>query len=228
VIGTSPSGRAAKGSAVTILVSAGPFTSVVPSVSGDKLAAAEAALKRVHLIPTVDKVSSSSPIGTVLGTRPGAGTTWPQTKPVAILVAAGLPVPNFVGQDLQVAKQWAAANGAKLSTQQDQNSQQPQGTITGQEPAANSLYQQGETLIVNVASAPAEEPVPDVIGMSVQQATQVLQAAGFQVSVQSFGLNGGNYGNVWDFSPVGQAPRGSVILLDVLPGGNRGGNQGGF
>ncbi len=32
VVGTSPSGRVAKGSAVTILVSSGPFTSVVPSV----------------------------------------------------------------------------------------------------------------------------------------------------------------------------------------------------
>jgi hypothetical protein len=29
---------------------------------------------------------------------------------------------------------------------------------------------------------------------------------------------------VWDYSPVGQAPRGSVILIDVMPGG---GNQGG-
>jgi hypothetical protein len=33
---------------------------------------------------------------------------------------------------------------------------------------------------------------------------------------------GGN--RVWDYSPVGAAPRGSTILLDVMPGG---GNQGG-
>jgi serine/threonine-protein kinase len=224
VIGTSPSGRAVKGSAVTILVSAGPFTSVVPSVSGDKLAAAEAALKRVHLTSTVDKVGSSSPIGTVLGTRPGAGTSWPQTKPVVILVAAGLPVPNFVGQDLQAAQQWAAANGANLSTQQDQNSQQPQGTITSQEPAANSLYQQGETITVNVSSGPAEIPVPDVSGLSVQDATQALQAAGFQAQAQSFGGGGGTNGTVWYYSPIGQAPRGSTIVLYVLGGG---GNQGG-
>ena len=68
---------------------------------------------------------------------------------------------------------------------------------------------------MNVSNGPAEVNVPYVIGMSVQQATQTLQAAGFQAQVQSFGL-GNNDGRVWDYSPVGQAPRGSIILLDVL------------
>jgi beta-lactam-binding protein with PASTA domain len=216
VVGTSPSGRAAKGSAVTILVSAGPFTSVVPSVSGDSLTAAKAALQRVHLTPTVQKVGSSSPVGTVLGTNPGAGTSWPQTKPVAIEVSAGLPVPNFVGQNLSAAQQWASEHGASLQ-QQQQNSQQAAGTIISQQPAANSVYTQGETMVVTVSEGPAEVSVPDVIGMSVDQATQALKAAGFQVQVQSFGLSGHR---VWDYSPVGQAPQGSTILLDVLPGGN--------
>jgi serine/threonine-protein kinase len=82
-------------------------------------------------------------------------------------------------------------------------------------------------VVVNVSSGPAEVNVPDVIGMSVQEATQQLQAAGFQAQVQSFGLGGGNNGRVWDYSPVGTAPRGSVILLDVLPGGGNGGGGNG-
>jgi len=228
VVGTSPSGRTAKGSAVTILVSSGPFTSVVPKVHGDTLSAAEAALQRVHLVPVVQRVGSSFPVGTVLGTKPGAGTSWPQTKPVTIQVSGGLSVPNFSGQPLQVAQQWASAHGAKLETQQNQNSQQPPGTIIGQEPAAGSLYQQGETVVVNVSSGPAEVNVPDVIGMSVQAATQELQAAGFKAQVQSFGLGNNPNGRVWDYSPVGQAPSGSTILLDVLPGSGNGGGGGGF
>jgi eukaryotic-like serine/threonine-protein kinase len=78
-------------------------------------------------------------------------------------------------------------------------------------------------VVVNVSTGPAEVNVPDVIGMSVQEATQVLQAAGFQVQVQSFGLGNNDGRRVWDYSPVGQAPRGSVILLDVLNGNNGGG-----
>ena len=226
VVGTSPSGRAAKGSAVTILVSSGPFTSVVPGVKGDKLPAAEAALRQAHLTYSINRVGSTQPVGTVLGTKPGAGTSWPQTKPVAIEVAEGLPVPNFVGQNVLAAEQWASAHGANLQQQPDQNSQAQQGTITGQEPKANSVYQQGETIVVNVSAGPQEVPIPDVIGMTVDQATQALQAAGFQAQVQ-FRMFGGD--KVWDYSPVGEAPRGSVILLDLMPGGGNqgGGNQGG-
>jgi eukaryotic-like serine/threonine-protein kinase len=223
VVGTSPSGRASKGAAITILVSSGPFTSVVPSVKGDTLNAAQAALQRVHLAPTVQKVGSNSPVGTVLGTKPKAGTTWPQTKPVTILVAGGPSVPNFSGQAVQVAQQWASAHGAHLQTQQNQNSQLPSGTITGQEPAAGSVYQQGETVVVDVSAGPAEVNVPDTVGMSVRQATRVLEAAGFNVQEQSYGL-GGN--RVWGYNPEGQAPRGSTIMIDVLPFG--GGGGGGF
>jgi beta-lactam-binding protein with PASTA domain/tRNA A-37 threonylcarbamoyl transferase component Bud32 len=224
VIGTTPSGRAAKGSAVTILVSSGPYTSIVPSVGGDKLPAAQAALQRVHLTYSVDRVGSDAAVGTVLGTKPAAGTSWPQTKPVVIMVAGGPAVPNFVGQPVDVAQQWASAHGANLQEQQDQNSQDQQGTITGQEPAAGALYKQGETVVVNVSAGPQEVAIPNVIGMTVQQATQELQAAGFQAQVQ-FQMFGGN--KVWDYSPVGQAPRGSVILLDVMPGnGNQGGGGG--
>jgi eukaryotic-like serine/threonine-protein kinase len=220
VVGTSPSGRASKGSAITILVSSGPFTSVVPSVQGDTLNAAQAALQHVHLASTVQKVGSNSPVGTVLGTKPKAGTTWPQTRPVTILVAGGPSVPNFSGQAVQVAQQWASEHGAHLQTQQDQNSQQPSGTITGQEPTAGSVYQQGETVVVEVSAGPAEVNVPDTVGMSVRQATQVLEAVGFKVQVQSYGL-GGN--RVWGYNPEGQAPRGSTIMIDVLPFGDGGG-----
>jgi eukaryotic-like serine/threonine-protein kinase len=223
VVGTSPSGRAAKGSPVTILVSSGPFTSVVPKVQGDKLTAAQAALQRAHLSFTVSRVGANAAVGTVLGTRPAAGTTWPQTKPVTILVSGGAAVPDFVGASLEAAQQWASAHNVNLQQQQDQNSQQQPGTITGQEPAAGSLYQPGETVVVNVSTGPAEISVPYVIGMTVGQATQVLQAAGFQVQVQSFGLGSNGGRRVWDYSPVGQAPRGSVILLDVLNGNNGGG-----
>jgi serine/threonine-protein kinase len=211
VVGTSPSGRAAKGSAVAILVSSGPFTSTVPKVSGDTLAAAQAALLRVHLVATTKKVSSDSPVGTVLGTNPRAGTTWPQTKPVAILVSDGAPLPDFVGMTLQAAEQWAGQHGASLQPRQDPNSQQPPGTITGQQPAPGSLYRQGETVTVEVSAGPQEVDVPNTIGEPVRRATQDLQAVGFQVQVNNYGFGD----RVFYFSPVGQAPRGSTVTLDI-------------
>jgi eukaryotic-like serine/threonine-protein kinase len=221
VAGTKPSGRATKGSVVAILMSAGPFTSTVPNVKNDTLSAAEAALQRVHLDPTVDKVGSSAPVGAVLGTDPSAGKSWPQTKTVAILVSAGLTVPNFVGTNVQAAQRWAGQHGANLQQQQNTNSQTQAGTITGQQPAPGSSYQQGETVIVDVSTGPPDVNVPNVTGMSVQQATQILQAAGFQVQVQQ--AFGGSGNRVWFYDPTGSQPRGTVITLYTISGGFGGG-----
>ena len=211
VMGTSPSGRVAKGSRIAILISAGPFTSVVPKVQGGTLSAAEAALQRVHLSYSMQKSGSDAPVGTVLGTNPGAGTTWPQTKPVAILVSGGLSVPNFVGTTLQVVQQWAGQHGANLQQQQDQQSQQQPGTITGQQPAPGSPYTQGETITVQVVPQPTTVAVPDPDGLTQQQATALLQSAGFQVAVARTGP--GN--RVWYYTPSGQEPTGTTIDLFV-------------
>ena len=211
VAGTSPAGRVAKGSTIALLVSSGPFTSVVPTVKDDKQTVAQAALQRVHLVSTTHQVGSDAPVGTVIGTNPPAGTTWPQTRTVTILIAAGPQLPDFLGANVQTAQQWANQHGVNLQPQQDNNSQQPQGTITGQEPAAKSLVRPGQTVVVNVSTGPQIVGVPYVIGASVEQATQALHAAGFQVQVNRYGP----FDKVFDFSPINQAPRGSTIVLDV-------------
>jgi len=213
-VGTSPAGRVPKGTAVTILVSSGPFTSVVPQVKGEKQNDAQAALQRAHLPFTITKVGSNQPVGTATGTSPPAGTTWPQTKTVTIMIAAGPPLPNFTGMDIGAAEQLASQYQVNLQREPDAGSQQPQGVITGQQPAAGATFQPGQSVVVRVSTGPQLVSVPDPIGMSVADATRVLENAGFQVKVNRFGFF---TNKVFDFSPVGEAPRGSTITLDVGP-----------
>jgi beta-lactam-binding protein with PASTA domain/tRNA A-37 threonylcarbamoyl transferase component Bud32 len=211
VVGTSPAGRVSKGTAVTIEVSSGPFTSPVPAVKGEKQGDAQAALQRVHLTFTIVKVASNTPVGTVTGTNPRAGTTWPQTRPVTIMVAGGPPLPDFTGMDVNAAEQLASQDKVTLQQQQDNNSQQAKGIITGQQPTAGGVFQPGQTVVVQVSTGPQLVAVPDPIGMSVQDATRLLENAGFQVKVNRFGF----FNKVFDYSPVDQAPRGSTITLDT-------------
>ena len=211
VIGTRPAGRVSKGTHIALLVSSGPFTSVVPDLQNDSLATAQAALRALNLASTIAKVGSNSPIGTVTGTVPVAGTSWPQTKTVAIQVSDGPPLPDFVGENVQTAQQWAQQNGVTLNQQPDNTSQQASGIVTGQQPAAGATFQQGQTITVNVSTGPQEVSVPSPDGMSTQQATQLLQQAGFQVQVNTYGP----VDTVFNYSPTGQAPRGSTITLDV-------------
>ncbi len=211
VVGTSPAGRVSKGTAVTIVVSSGPFTSAVPAVKGEKQNDAQAALQRVHLTFTIVKVASNAAVGTVTGTNPAAGTAWPQTRPVTIMVAAGPPLPDFTGMDIGAALRLAGQDKVTLQQQQDNNSQQAKGIITGQQPTPGGMFQPGQTVVVQVSTGPQLVAVPDPIGMSVQAATQLLQGAGFQVKVNSFGF----FNKVFDYAPVNEAPRGSTITLDT-------------
>jgi len=213
VVGTSPAGRVSKGATITLLISSGPFTSVVPDVRNETQSAAQAALAHVHLVSTVQKVGADAPVGTVVGTSPPAGSTWPQTKTVTILVAAGPPLPDFTGQNIDAVRQLASQNNVKLQEESDANSQDPAGTVVSQDPAAGATFQPGQTVVVRVSTGPQLVPVPNPVGMTVQDARQLLQNAGFQVKVNTFI----NFGRVFAYSPVGQAPPGSVITLEVGP-----------
>ena len=210
VASTSPTGRVTKGSTITLLVSSGPFTSVVPTVKGDKQAAAQAALQRVHLTSTPQRVASNAAVGTVVGTNPPAGTTWPQTKPVTILVAAGPPLPEFIGMNIDTAKQLANQDQVSLQEQSDPNSQQPAGTIIGQEPAADAMYRPGQTVVVQVAAGPQVSHRPER-DRHVGAAGQTGAAGG---RVPGPGEQLRPFGKVFDFSPNGEAPRGSTITID--------------
>ena len=63
------------------------------------------------------------------------------------------------------------------------------------------------------SASPRLVAVPDTIGLTKAQAIQRLQAAGFAVKAETFGTL--NDDKVWDYTPVGPAPRGSTVTIDV-------------
>jgi serine/threonine protein kinase/beta-lactam-binding protein with PASTA domain len=200
-----------KGSAITVVPSAGPRTIKVPDISGQQLADAESALRQSGLtVGQVHKVASSSvDAGIVVSTSPAAGLLWPQPKPVTISVSAGPPLPNFVGQNEQAIQQWASQNDIQLNVQQAGNSDQPQGTITQQSPTANTPITQNETVTIMVSPGPPQVSIPDVDGQSLNDARTTLHQLGFKVTIKKFGP----FNKVFNYSPTGQAAKGSTITL---------------
>jgi eukaryotic-like serine/threonine-protein kinase len=214
VISTSPAiGSSAKrGALITVIESTGPVMINVPQVTGLTQNAAETALRKAGLIPGAVTSAASSTIGAgvVISTDPVAGSAWPQDKPVGLTVSAGPPLPNLVGQMFPAATALAQQGGFELQEQADGNSTQPAGTIVGQTPAPGSPITQGEVVTVQVSSGPPEVPIPSVTGDTVPAAEAALQAAGFQVQVTQ-GLGG----RVSATSPSGQAPKGSLVTIEV-------------
>jgi beta-lactam-binding protein with PASTA domain len=214
VIATSPAigAHAHRGAVVTITASTGPVMIAVPQVTGLQQAAAEDALKKAGLKPGAVTLAGSStiPAGIVISTNPVAGTSWPQPEPVGITVSAGPPLPDFVGLQFQAAQGTAQAGGYQLQEVPDNNSTQPQGTITSQSPAPGTPITQGEVVTVHVSNGPPQVPVPDVVGQRLRQAILILQQAGFQIAVDKPVLSNDM---VASESPMGAAPKGSTITL---------------
>jgi serine/threonine-protein kinase len=185
----------------------------VPSVTGLKLADAEAALRRAGLRPgeVTTATSSTIPLGVVISTNPVAGLSWPQTKPVAIVQSSGLPLPNLVGQQESAAQGQSQQDGFQLNPQQDTNSEQPAGTITGQSPRPGTPITPGEVVTIKVSTGPQLVAIPNVDGQEEHQAIATLTAAGFQVNVDRVGPGH----RVFNVSPTGQAPKGSTITIFV-------------
>jgi len=125
VIKTIPSNgsRIARGGQVTLIVSAGPHMIKMPQVTGLQLTGAQAAIKHVGLVPGKVKLVTSTTIaaGIVISTGPGAGTSWPQPKPVTIVLSAGPPmvnIPNVDGQ--RITKAVRILRGLGFAVQIDQ------------------------------------------------------------------------------------------------------------
>ncbi len=213
VIRTTPANgsRIARGGTVSLVVSAGPHMITMPQVTGKSLTDAQAAIKDAGLVPGKVKTVTSATIaaGIVISTDPSAGTSWPQPKPVSIVLSAGPPLPNFVGQDKSVAEQWAGANGVKLNEVPAAHSDQPVNTVVKQSVAPGSAFTNGEVITIEISPGPPMVDIPNVDGLRVPKAVGVLRAAGFVVQINQVGP----FNVVFDYNPKGQAPKGSTITL---------------
>jgi serine/threonine-protein kinase len=212
VISTSPSGRTSGGTTIVLTISSGPKMITVPPVTGHSLAGAIALLRKAGLTVSdqPQKVGQQGvAIGTVTGTNPPSGTSWPANKAVFVEVVGGPPVPNLVGQNAaSVQANWAQPNGVNL-IQNTVASDQPAGTIVAQTPAPGSVLTQGENVSVSVSAGPPTVQVPNIDGEKIGQATQDLQNAGFKVNAVRVGFGQ----KVVYYTPTGQAQQGATITV---------------
>jgi serine/threonine-protein kinase len=214
VVSTAPSGRAVKGATIVLVVSSGPKMIVVPTVatSGQTLAGAIALLRQAGLTvsDTPKNVGADGvAVGSIAGTTPPAGTSWPANQTVYVDVVAGMALPSFIGQDIGVIQGWAQTNQISLSAQ-DVASNEPKGIIVSQSPAPGTPVKPGATVTVNVSNGPADVPIPnDLQGKRFQDVQQELQQLGFQVKGEAFGPGD----RVFAVNPTGSAPHGSTIVV---------------
>lgn len=223
VISTDPEAGArirTRGS-VTLTVSDGPRTVKVPDLEGRPLNEARALLKKEGLEPgmVTREFSESVARGSVIGTRPEAGTERRAGSAVALVVSKGraVDVPDVTGKDLDRAKSALEEAGLKVRIASEQvNSEFDKGQVAQQTPAGGSRAAEGDTVTLTLSKGPEMVEVPDVVGKKVDEARSELEAAGFTVE-EDRGLLGLFGDTVRRQSVKGGdlAPKGSTVTITI-------------
>lgn len=179
----------------------------VPNVVGLQRDDAERRIEAREFEVEVKQVDSRRTAGQVLAQRPSSGTTYGEGGIVVISVARSpsvVEVPDVVGLRTAVALSRLRAAGLTPRAQAVQ-SRRPKGIVLRQVPVAGTEVPKQSAAVVVVSAGPQLADVPDVVGMTTEEATAQLTQAGFRTRVQRV---------------VGTEPEGTVIAQDP-PGGTR-------
>lgn len=195
----------------------------LPSLSGDTLAAATAALRPDHLSIRVvgHRSSLTVPAGSVLRQSPARGVSVKEGSSVQVVLSSGPPpvtVPSLSsvkGGCAQATSVLAAAHLQANCVQQSSTSV-ASGAVISWSPQGHAPY--GSSVNVVVSSGPPLETIPSLTGSTCQGATTTLQAIGLVAQCQQTYSATVPNGQVVSWTPTGQAPEGSTVVIQVSQG----------
>jgi serine/threonine-protein kinase len=154
----------------------------VPNVVRKNVAIATQELQNAHLNPTERKVSSGAPVDTVVRQDPAAGKDVSRGTTVTMFVSGGpatKPIPSdIIGQTADAATLELTAAGFKVTPKQQSNTAD-KGTVFDTNPKPGVAAPVGSNVTIFVSTGPAPVPVPQVKGLTVDDATRQLEASGF-------------------------------------------------
>lgn len=178
------------GIAYTFVTSASTPEIAVPEMTGKRFEAASAELKRLGLEVKIQPSSEreSFAVGLVIRTSPSAGSRVKAGREILLVVAAEnamIPVPNLAGLSLIDAENRlsraginAGEGGLMLGKKTWQECDSPAGSILSQAPPADAMVRAGTAVDVVVAVAQAADSMPNLVGMMLPQALDLLAAKG--------------------------------------------------
>jgi eukaryotic-like serine/threonine-protein kinase len=200
-------------------------TAEVPNVINKPFAEAEAALKLTGFKVARKDANTKDPPDLVLSQKPGGGEKLKKNGTVQLRVSkATFTMPTLAGKPRAEAVNELIGVGLQDPNNgienQEVDSDQPPGTVVGSNPAAGAdVPKIGQKVTLQIAREP-QIAMPNVVGQESQTAQQLLQQAGFQVSVQSEQSDSVPSGRVTRTDPGANAnvKRGSSVTMFVSTG----------
>jgi eukaryotic-like serine/threonine-protein kinase len=178
--------KADEGSTVTITVSLGPATVVVPDVTEEPEGRARNKLKDAGFTVTVDRRSSSTVrAGLAIDTEPPGGTEVTRGRTITLLISSGpkvVQVPSVIGRQQDLAESQLRGVGLIPDVEQ-RDSDAPEGQVIAQDPVAGSTVKKHTAVTIVVSTGAGTAIVPNVVGQSRDAAKGDLSAAGLSVRI---------------------------------------------
>ncbi|MEV8312950.1 Stk1 family PASTA domain-containing Ser/Thr kinase [Streptomyces sp. NPDC059900] len=207
---------------VTLTISRGPEIVKVPDLEGRPLTEARNKLKDAGLAPGMTKRAFSDEVrkGSVISTEPETGTKRKAGSAITLVVSKGreVEVPDVTGDSRADATSELEEAGLKVKIETERvTSEEDKGTVVEQSPReGEKRLAEGDTVTLTLSKGPEMIEVPDIEGMSVDEATQELEGAGFEVD-EDRGLLGIFGDKVESQSVEGgdEAPKGSTITIKI-------------
>jgi serine/threonine-protein kinase len=176
-----PREEAEEGSTVVLEVSGGPGTVLVPTVQNLPQGQAIKEIEDRGLRANVDRRPSETVReGLALRTVPGAGEEVERGERIQLFISSGpeeVSVPDVVGLSADSGEGRISDVGL-VPAVREQESDEPEGQVIAQDPAAGAELERGSTVTITVSTGIEEVVVPNVIGLSGRDAEGQLRADG--------------------------------------------------
>lgn len=134
---------------------------------------------------------------------------------------APVTVPSVIGQPYEDARDLLESLGLDVDVEFEQNPDVEDGLVFDQDPAGETEATEGDTVLLTVAEAEELKPVPNVVGISEEQARDLLVAEGFEsIEARPTSSPDTEEGTVIGQSPSAEteAPLSATIVLEVSTG----------
>jgi serine/threonine-protein kinase len=193
VIGTDPTAFTERepNTLVFVLVSVGPTAYPIPTLIGQTRDAAASLLTQNQFkLGTVEEIPDVTvPKGQVISQDPKAGETYPPGTEVDIVVSTGpetVVIPDDLAGRSEVNVTFILGQlGLLYESQQEYSDTVPAGQVIRTEPGAGSQLSVGDLVTVYVSQGPEPVQVPDLTGMTADQARTAVTQVGLTLTVSA-------------------------------------------
>jgi serine/threonine-protein kinase len=160
-------------------------TASVPQIAGMDRATAEKTLNDSGFpAKFTEQRSNTMGAGLAIRTDPAAGSGALRGTEVTVVLSSGRPTVPDIGSDTSLAQAETAIMAAQLVPVHNAGADQysatvAEGNVVSVSPQPGTQLDIGAQVVIVLSKGPAPQPVPDVTGMSHDQAFQTLRAHGF-------------------------------------------------